>query len=456
MAAGKKTMGDADAARRVLETGHQAWTGQKTEDAAAAFATAARLNPTLTAAHGNLGVALRRLGRPEAAVASYARALALAPDDAGILSNLGNALRELGRLEAAETALRRAVALDPRNFSFLYNLALLLRDRRKHTEALALMERLVAANPASGEVAWDLALTRLYLGDYVRGFDGYEARWRLARSPARTLPGPAWTGAEPLEGKTLFLHSEQGFGDAIQFARFVPPVAARGARIVLECLPELQELFATLPGVVAVVPKGSTPPPYDFWAPLLSLARLLGTTFERLPAGTPYLHPPRPMTRGPARAPGTLLSAGLVWAGKTTPRDRSWPLEKLLPLFADPRVALHSLQMGPRAADLARLGVEHLVHDRSPHLASFADTAAAMADLDLVITIDTSVAHLAGALGRSTWVLLRYVSDWRWQDEPATSPWYPTMRLFRQRHPEDFDGPVAEMAAALRERLNPR
>lgn len=442
-----------DTAARAMAIGGQAWQAGRIEAAVAAFAYAARLAPTTAAAHGNLGVALRRLGRPQAAVVSYRRALTLAPDDAATLSNLGNALREIGELPEAEAALRRAVALDCANRSFAFNLALLLRDRRQHLEALALMEALAVDWPENGELAWDLALTQLYLGDFERGWPGYEARFRLARSPARPLPGRRWDGRADLAGKTLFLHSEQGFGDALQFVRFVPLAAARGARVVLECLPELRELFATVPGVVHLVDKGAPPPPYDLWAPMLSLPWLLGTGADFLAATVPYLAPP-PRAVGVQRPPGTALTVGLVWAGKTTPRDRSWPLEELLPLLSDPRVAMHALQVGPRSADLDRLGVRGLVHDLGPGLTSFADTAAAMAALDLVITIDTSVAHLAGALGRPCWMLLRYVSDWRWQDEPADSPWYPSLRLFRQAEPQDFKGPVTAVAAALAGRLN--
>ncbi len=433
--------------RQALAAAERAWQDGRMAEAALAFAAAARLNPGEARAHANLGVVLRRLNRPAAAVAAHRRALALSPDDPGMRSNLGNVLRDLGRLAEAEVELRRAVALAPASRAFTYNLALLLRDARQHAEAETMLEALAASDPADAEVEWDLALTRLYRADYRRGFAGYEARWRLARTPPRQVPGPRWTGAEKVAGRTLLLISEQGFGDAIQFARFVPLVAAQGARVVLECLPELAGLFARLPGVAQIVVKGAPPPPYDLWAPMLSLAHLLGCDWDSLPAAIPTLPPPPPLR--PRAAPETLLSVGLVWAGKPTPRDRSWPLETLLPLLEDPRVAVFSLQLGPRAADLAALGVDALVTDLSPRLTSFADSAAVMAGLDLIITIDSAPAHLAGALGRPVWVLLRYVSDWRWRDDGDTSPWYPTMRLFRQPTPDDFATPVAAVKAAL-------
>jgi len=435
-------------AQRAYTAGAEAWEGGRIDLAAAGFGRAALLLPNWAQAHANLGVALRRLGCAEAAVASYTRALVLEPDQAATLSNLGNALRDLGRLAEAERALSRAVELEPQSRGYVYNLALLLRDRRRHRESLEILDRLSAAEPGNAEYRWDCGLSHLYLGDYARGFAGYEARLELARNPARVFPSPRWTGADP-RGLTLLVASEQGFGDALQFIRFVPLLAGRGAAIVLECLPEQMELFTGLPGVTAVFAKGEPPPAHDAWVPLASLPHCLGCTPETLPVEVPYLRvPDRPHLRL-IRSPGTRLAVGLIWAGKTTPRDRSWPLEELMPLLGDPGIAFHSLQLGPRATDLARLGVERLVRDPQGLIQSFADTAALMAQLDLVITIDTAAAHLAGALGRPVWVLLRYISDWRWRDEPADCPWYPTMRLFRQPDPDDFKTPVAMVATEL-------
>jgi len=436
-------------ARQAMAVGAQVWSEGRIAAAAQAFAAATRMAPLDDVPHGNLGAALRRLGKPAAAAASHRRALAIRPDSAGHHSNLGNALRDLGCLEEAVVHFRRSVVLAPDDTSYQYNLALGLRDCCLHEESLAMLEQLAAARPDDPEVAWDLALSRLYLTDYRRGFAGYEARHRLDRAVARTLPGERWDGVSDLAGKTLFLLAEQGFGDALQFARFVPLVAARGARVVLEAMPELAPLLAAQPGVAAVVIKGTPPPDYDVWVPLLSLAHLLGVEWDTIPA--PSLVPPARLARPLPRPPGTRLTIGLVWAGKTTPRDRSWPLETLLPLLEDPRFAWFSLQLGPRAADLAALGADALVRDLGALLNGFAATAAVMADLDLMISIDSAPAHLAGALGRPVWVLLRKVSDWRWRDEGETTPWYPSMRLFRQADPSDFAGPVAEVRAALTE-----
>lgn len=447
--------GDTERARAAFDTAAQAWAEGRFDTAEQGFAAAALLRPDWSTAQANLGAVLRRNGKPEAAVICYRRALAHGNVDASVLSNMGNALRDLGRLTEGEAALRRAVELAPDSRSYRYNLALLLRDARRHDEARAMLAQLAEEQPDDPEAQWDLALADLYLGDYERGFAGYEWRLKLARNPARDMPGPRWAGEDPA-GRTLLLLAEQGFGDALQFVRYVPLLAERGACIVLECMPEQTELFAGLKGVAQVVTKGAAPPPYHLWAPLASLPHLMETRYETIPAEVPYLRaPPRPKLFVPP-ASGQTLSVGLVWAGKTTPRDRSWPLEELLPLMGDPRVVFYSLQLGPRAEDLARTGIGRLVRDAAPALKSFADTAALMERLDLIITIDTSAAHLAGALGRPVWVLLHYVSDWRWQDDLPTSPWYPTMRLFRRPEPADSATPVAEMAAALAALLEER
>lgn len=426
------------AARAAFDAGRVA-------QAAQLFAELARDFPFHPLPHANLGMMLRRLGKLEAAVASYQRALALAPDNAGILSSLGNALRALGRLAEAEKLQARAMTLAPRERAIRYNYALTLRDMGRVSEALRLFSALNQEDPDDAEVAWDLAITQLQLGDYVRGFQGYESRWRLARNETKLRDPPHWQG-EDIAGKRILLQSEQGFGDALQFARYVPLVAARGARVVLECLPQLKTLFAAIDGVEQVVVKGEPAPAVDLSIPLLSLARIFGTSLASIPKQVPYL---RAAVAQLPRRPGTRLKVGLVWAGKPTPRDRSWPLPMLAPLFEDPRVAFYSLQVGPRAEDLATQGFDRLMLDLAPHLKDFAATAAVMNALDLVVTVDTAAAHLAGALGRPVFVLLRYVSDWRWMDFREDSPWYPTMRLFRQPRPDDFTQPVARVREAI-------
>jgi hypothetical protein len=232
------------------------------------------------------------------------------------------------------------------------------------------------------------------------------------------------------------------------FARFIPEVKRRGAgRVVLECQPELMRLMALAPGVDMVVPRGTQPPPCDTYAPLLSLAGMFGATLKDLPHTVPYLRAPEPaMPLFPAE---TRLKTGLVWAGKPTPRDRSCPLDRLLPALSDPRWAAYSLQLGPRAADLKALSGDVIVTNLAPRLTDFAETAAVLGQLDLLVTCDTSIAHLAGALGIPTFVMLLYTSDWRWFDQGETCPWYPSLRLFRQRVPNRWDEPMADLKQAL-------
>lgn len=436
----------------LMAEGGKAWSRGDGAAAATLFAQAALAVPALTQAHVNLGVALRKQGHVTAAVVSYRRALQADDNDPAIHSNLGNALREIGQLAEAETHLRRAVALRPDTASFRYNLALLLRDRRQHEEARALFAALVAQFPDSGEYAWDLALSDLYLGDYAKGFAGYEARWRLARTPRRDFTGPQVQPGQDVRTKTVLVAAEQGFGDSLQFARFLPLVAGRCARLVVECQPEQMDLFAGIKGVAHVFAKGDVPPAYDVWIPIMSLAHWLGLGPADLPGPVPYLRPARALAKPLGRPPGTRLNVGLIWAGKTVPRDRSWPLEHLMVLMQDPGLAFWSLQMGERSNDLKRLGVGALVRDLAPLITSFADTAALMNAMDVIVSIDTSAAHLAGALGRPTAVLLRYVSDWRWLDQGDSCRWYPSLRLFRQPQPDDFTAPVLQLKAWLDQR----
>jgi Flp pilus assembly protein TadD len=429
-----------DAARAVFNAG-------RLPESAQLFTELAREFPAHPLPHANLGLIMRRLGKAEAAVTSYQRALALVPDNPNIMSSLGNALRSVGRLAEAEKLQARTIEMVPDDRSLRYNYALTLRDMRKIHESLRILTALHEEQPDDAEVEWDLAISQLQLGDYSKGFQGYEARWRLPRNETKLREGPQWTGGD-IVGKYILLQSEQGFGDAIQFARYVPLLAERGAHIVMECLPELKTLFANLPGVEEVVIKGSPAPPVDLSVPLLSLPRLFGTALATIPSQFPYLRAPR--TASIQHRPGTSLRIGLVWAGKPTPRDRSWPLTQLAALLEDPHLAFYSLQTGPRAAELGALGLDRLVEDLGPQIKDFADTATAMNALDLIVTVDTASAHLAGALGRPTFTLLRYVSDWRWHDYREDSPWYPSMRLFRQSRPDDFTQPVVLVRDAIK------
>ena len=420
-----------------------------------------RREPEEHRAYGNLAVALKNLGLHKQAVAVGHRALALMPADAGLLSNLGLALSmRIGGDEAAASTLSRAIVLEPNHAETRMNRALVLRSLHRLDEAEDACRRLIAERPDEAGAHTLLATCLLMRGDLAAGFREYEWRSRLADGQvvARGLPTPPWEGGA-LDGRRILLHDEQGLGDGIQFARYAPLLARRGARVIVECNDALVRLFATLPGVEAVVGRSSPTPEHDVHAALMSLPHLLGTTLATVPAEVPYLAAESSLVAmwrdrlEPARAG---LRVGLVWAGNAgLPDDpkRSPGLEPLLPLLDLPGVVFVSLQKGDGRADLERLGgrLPTGFHDVGGALDDLADTAAVVAQLDLVISVDSAVAHLAGALGRPVWTILRAESEWRWMLERTDSPWYPTMKLFRQRRAGDWSDVVAALRTALQQ-----
>ncbi|WP_161958055.1 tetratricopeptide repeat protein [Azospirillum palustre] len=418
-----------------------------------------RREPEEHRAYGNLAVALKNLGLHERAVAVGRRALALMPADAGLLNNLGLALSmRVGGDEAAFDALSRAMVLEPDHAETLMNRALVLRSLHRLDDAEAACRRLVAQRPEDPGAHTLLATCLLMRGDLAPGFRAYEWRTRLAdgQAEARGLPTPPWGGGAP-DGYRILLHDEQGLGDAIQFARYAPLLARRGAHVIVQCRDALVRLLATLPGVATVVGHSAPTPEHDGHAALMSLPHLLGTTLATVPAEVPYLAAEPALVAiwrdrlGPARVG---LRVGLVWAGNADlPNDakRSPGLKPLLPLLDLPGIAFVSLQKGGGRADLEQLGgrLPAGFHDVGDRLDDLADTAAVMAQLDLVISVDSAVAHLAGALGRPVWTILRAESEWRWMLERTDSPWYPTMRLFRQARAGDWSDVVAALRTAL-------
>lgn len=442
----------ASEAEREFVRGLELHRAEQLDQALKHYARAAALDPGHAMAWNNMGVLLRKLGKRKAAVPCYRRAVAIKGDDPTHHSNLGNVLRDLGRLDEAERHGSRAVALAPDNPGARHNYGLILQDLGRHAEALAEIDEAIRLEPGNVGFRWDRALNLLMLGDLARGFAEYEVRWKLPHNPPPRIATPEWKG-EALEGKTILLWSEQGFGDTLQFVRYAPMVKAKGAaKVILLAQPALARLLKTAKGIDAVVTEGMPHPAYDCHAPLLSLAPLFGTTLDTIPADCPYLKAPAgsgPMLRRPDRV---RLQVGICWAGKPTHKNdhnRSAGLEPFLTLLDDPEIAFYSLQKGPRAADLVTSGAAALVQDLSGQIDDFADTAACLRELDLVITVDTAVGHLAGALGVPVWVALPNTIDWRWMRGRSDSPWYPSMRLFRQARPGDWAPVFAEMKAAL-------
>jgi len=416
----------ADLALALLDSGRPA-------DAARAFLAAFLLDPAHARAAFSLAVLFEDVERRAEAIPLYAQAARLEPDPSRSLNNLGSALTKEERAGEAPAFLRAALAADPAMVEGWYNLAQALRGAHRIEAALALYRRALAVAPDHPMVNADYGTALLLAGRSEEGWAQHEWRWRTAIFDPyqRGFVQPMWDGA-PLNGKRLLLHGEQGLGDVLQFCRYAPLVA--GGEVVLEVHPPLVRLLQTLPGVSRVIARGETLPMFDIHCPLMSLPRL----FPEIPAA-PYLPAP------PARPREGRKRVGLVWAGSShhpDDRRRSLPQERLAPLLAVPGVEWSSLQIGGRPPD----GVADLTVD----IGDFADTAEKLAGLDLLITVDTSIAHLAGAIGCPAWVLLAYTPDWRWQLDRSDTPWYPSLRLFRQKSPGDWAGVVDEVAAALR------
>jgi tetratricopeptide (TPR) repeat protein len=414
--------------------------------------------PLLPDAHNNLGTVLRDRQDFRAASACFRAAIALAPGDPAGYVNLADALTEMGQLEEAEAACRRAIRLAPELAEAHTNLGVALRRQGRLAEATASYRRALALRPELGQDHFNLAVALLAQGEMPEGWAAYEWRWRTKqmRGDWRAFAQPQWRG-EPAPGKILLLHAEQGFGDTLQFCRYAPLAAARGLRVILEVQPALLRLMESLEGVELVCGRGGALPHFDLHAPLLSLPGALGTTVETIPAAVPYLH------AAPAAASawkdrlaslGERRLVGLVWAGNArrhlpaqaaADRRRSISPALLAPLFEVPGIRFVSLQKdGPATPDFFNM------IDLMGEVSDFADTAALVANLDLVISVDTAVAHLAGALGRPVWLLNRLDSCWRWLAGRRDSPWYPGMRLYNQSRPGDWAAVIAEVAADLR------
>jgi Flp pilus assembly protein TadD len=450
------------------------------------IARAISLNPRAAEYHGNLGVALGELGRTGEAIAAYQRAIALQPNAAQYHNNLGSALRKEGRLDEAVTSYHQALYLRPDYADPHYNLANIYKDVGKFDEAAARYRHALALRPdwlvaynnlgnalcAAGRfdeattvsrqalaklpqsplAHWNFGLMLLRHGDLENGLPEYEWRWqaRELRLKTRNFVQPRWDGSD-LAGRRILLHAEQGFGDTIQFIRYVPMVRARGGKIIVAAQPELTPLLQCVEGVEQWIPTANGFGDFDVHCPLASLPGVMKTTAATIPAMPGYLQVNEELRLAwqeqVAAEPG--LKVGIAWAGGPShphDRERSMRLAQLRPLAEVPGVTVISLQKGAASKQSVE-GIK--VIDWTEEIEDFADTAALIANLDLVISVDTAVAHLAGAMGKPVWVLLAMVPDWRWMLDRQDSPWYPTMRLWRQKRWNDWQAPVAAAAEAL-------
>jgi tetratricopeptide (TPR) repeat protein len=399
-----------------------------------------RLAPTDAELSNRRGVALLELGRTREALADFENALAVDPENLDALGNRGNALFKLNRPAEAIDVYDRALERRPGNALLLTNRAIALRRLDRPQEALMSVARALAEKPDFAPARFVEAGVRLALGDFAAGWRGYEWRWGGAlAAQRRKLAAPLWLGKESLAGKTILLHAEQGFGDTLQFVRYAPLLAARGARVVLEVQPQLVRLLSGMRGVDIVLPRKAPLPHFDFHCPLLSLPLAFGTELTTIPASIPYLTPPADalatwQQRLPNKEPARLL-VGLAWSGERAHENdvnRSIPLAMLKPLLDAADAQFLSLTHDVREEDLSCLSAHSGVLQIGQGFSDFADTAAALAQLDVVISVDTAIAHLAGAMGKPLLLLLPFAADFRWLRQRGDSPWYPTARLIRQ------------------------
>jgi tetratricopeptide (TPR) repeat protein len=457
-------------------------------DAARCFYQAVRDQPGYVDAHFNLGLALQELGQLAEACACYEQVVRLRSEHAAAWNNLGVAQKQIGRWQKAVESQRKAVGLEPGRPDFQNNLANALRAGDQVQEAIQILQDAIKASPASAELwhtlgnalreagrlaesraafnraleiepllvesHWDLAFTLLLQGELPNGWKEYEWRWKRKDHAARTFASPAWLG-EDLRGKRLLVYAEQGAGDTIQFARYLPLLVQRGAQVILECPRHLVSLLQTIPGLENVIARGDALPPVDLQCALLSLPLLFRTTLGSIPTNVPYL---RSRSDGP-RLPSPVRAAtrrqlrvGLAWSGNPAHQNdsrRSIALELLQPLLANDEVTFYSLQPQSKTVAENPGKRDHWLVDLSSLIVDYADTAALLSQLDLVISVDTSVAHLAGALGHPVWLLLPYAPDWRWLMHRSDSPWYQSMRLFRQPVAGDWKPVIKEIGESL-------
>ena len=434
------------------------------DEAVACYRRALELKPDFAETHGNLGNALRDQGKLDEALACFRRALELKPDDAETHNNLGNVLKDQGKLDEALACFRRALELSPDYAEAHGNLGVAMKELGRLDEALACCRRAVELKPDLAEAHVNLAFVCLLAGDWQHGWPQYEWRWQTKGFTPRRFPQPLWDG-ESLAGKTILLHAEQGLGDTIQFIRYAPIVKRHGGTVILECQKPLVGLLESCPGIDQLIGQGSDLPAFDVHAPLLSLPGILKTSLETVPARIPYLHPQAEIFQRWQKRLIELdgFKIGIGWQGNPTyPGDRwrSMALRCFAPLAQIPGVRLMSLQKGAGAEQLAEVrnlfSVMDLAAELDQESGPFMDTAAVMKNLDLVITSDTTAAHLGGALGAAVWVALPFAPDWRWLLDRSDSPWYPTMRLFRQRERGNWQGVFEDIRKALCERIESR
>jgi tetratricopeptide (TPR) repeat protein len=428
----------------------------RADEALACFDAVLARNPAQGESRLNRGTALAALGRPGDALAEFDMVLRQAPYHPDALYNRGNALLDLDRHAEATAAYDQVLARAPQHLKALNNRGRALQALNRHAEAAACFEKAIAIDKTYADAHSNLAQALLTSGDLRRGFAEYEWRWKRTgmEGARRSFRKPLWLGEYPLGARTILLHDEQGLGDTIQFARYVPVLARAGAKMVLEVQPELKRLLGSLEGVASCHARGEPLPAYDVHCPFGSLPLAMKTDAATVPAGIPYLHADeaslakwRPRIEA---LPGKRVA--LAWAGHArhaNDRNRSMELDLLAPLFAIAGISFIGIQRDLRETDAAALSRYPTITHVGADLSDMSDTAAVTSLADLTLAVDTSVVHLAGSMGRDVWVMLPFSPDWRWTFDGAHSPWYPRTRLFRQPAIGDWKSVVATIGNAL-------
>ncbi|GAA5158730.1 tetratricopeptide repeat protein [Viridibacterium curvum] len=424
---------------------------ERYDEAIAALDQALQQRPGYAEALNNRGLALAARKDYSAALDSYAQALASRPRYAEALNNRGNVFKDLLRFDEAQQSYDAALAIDPNYAEARYNRGNNLGAQNRHIEALQDYALALQLQPAHADANWNTALSQLLLGDFTAGFQHYEWRWRLKHAEARRhFDCPEWTGKQALTDRHIIVWAEQGLGDTLQFCRLLQGLVERGARVTFEVQPALKRLLSRLPQIT-VFARGDTAPAADFHCPLLSLPARLALTPDALPFATRYLAATEcERADWLPRLPAAPLRIGLCCSGNprlANDHNRSVALARFGALAGEGR-QLILMQKDLRASDEAVLN-DLSILDLRKDLHDFCDTAAALSHCDLLISVDTSVAHLAGAIGIPTWILLPFAPDWRWQLQRNDSPWYPGARLFRQPAPGAWDAVFAQVSAAL-------
>ncbi len=403
-----------------------------------------------TQAYNNIGVSYKEIGENEQALKAYEKVLSINPDDPATHNNMGNLLRNIGRIEDALSHLQKSIEINPKYPDAYSNIGAIYKEQKDYEKAIAFYQKAIELEPHHTNANFDVSLIKLSEGDYKEGWEKYEYRLKMAELIAKTYryKTPLWQG-ESLDGKTIILQNEQGYGDNIMFARYVKNFKDLGATVLMRTRDSLVELFRSIDGIDGVYSEDADIPPHDFYLPLLSSPKMFGTTIDNIPQNLLYVSASKPFSQ---KFDSKKLNVGLVWSSSRTNKDfknKYLGLEALKSLFDLKNVIFYSLQVGDDADEIKKLGLENKIRDLSKELDNFSKTASAIEALDIVVTMDTAVAHLCGAMNKKAFVLVPRPADWRWMQDGDSTPWYPSLKLFRQSKKGEWNLPVAEVKKAL-------